>query len=159
MTHCMGPNDQLADLEHQKAIEALKAGDAANAAWHETAAAHLTTPARRGDRGRRAFRACYWWVELAGRPDWGRQMAQAFVHDPCIPASDRALLRKIARGQEVTVDDMHGVGLGDTALNVISWGIVALSAIGAWKLGHYVITGRWNSGGSGKLPPAWRAAG
>jgi len=97
MRRCMQPNDHLADREHARAVQAIQRGNVMGAAWHETAAAHLTSSRRPRVRGTRAFQACTWW-QLAGRYDWAAHMAQAFLHDRCISRHNKRLLRTIAGG-------------------------------------------------------------
>lgn len=160
MTRCMHPNDAHADGAHAKALEAMKLLDFSQAAWHETAAAHLTTPKRPATRGLRALNACLWWG-LGGHENWSRDMARAFSGDACIPRPTRALLAKIAAGQSVADEDLgiSVVGPGSGLLTVLYWGMLAGVAWGAWKLGRYVFTGSFGPRHSTRMPAAWEVHG
>lgn len=156
MRRCMEPNDHIADREHGRAIQAIQhSRDFAQAAWHETAAAHLTTSKRSSLRGSRAVQACIWW-KMIGRHDWSQQMAQAFLHDKCIPRGIKLDLAELARGEYPSPRHLEGLGSFGAA---VPWIFVALCFYGAWKLGRYIFTGSFGPPGTGKLPPAWRAHG
>jgi len=156
----MHPNDELADLQHAKAIEAMKLLDFQNMAWHETAAAHLTTSKRPATRGKRAVQSCIWW-RAAGHDDWARDMARAFLNDACIPRRMKLALVQIARGQEPAEPlGISIVGPGSGFFNVLYWGAVAGSLWGAYKLARYLVTGSFGpSYPSSRIPPAWEVHG
>jgi len=157
---CMPPNDELADIQHSKAQKAISRADFAQAAWHETASAHLTTSRRPAVRGLRALQACLWW-EGAGHYSWARDMAQAFLSDLCLPRPTRVLLRQIAQGYDVSDEDLgiSLVGPGSGILTVLYWGMLAGVAWGAWKLGRYVVTGSFGPRYSTRVPAAWEVHG
>ena len=151
----MLPDDRLADSEAEQANEAALRADFQQAAWHETAAAHLTSPRRPALRGNRAFQACVWW-KFAGRPKWAQSMARSFLADRCIPRSMKHALLQIARGKEVLPEHL---GSFNTASAVIYWGFLAGCAWGVYKLGRYLITGSFGPKTSTRIPPAWEVHG
>lgn len=126
---CMTPSEVLAAKEERAA---LVSKDAMTAAWHWSAAAHLTPGENATARTRRARMSVRHW-RLAGRPDFATGMARAFATDRCLTPAQR---------DEVGLG-WGFVGQGATFFGtVLPLALVAGLGYAAYRWGYYALTGR-----------------